>query len=82
VFPFDPRVLIRDLLTGRHEPPPRVPPHLLPLCTYCDHSHVDHPVPASYTPSPVDVPPPRPCRYAGCRCEWFRDPDVMEKVEI
>jgi len=61
VFPLPPSFLPREILTG---PPSTlgtsVPSHLLPLCTYCDHSHARHPNDGA-------------CEL--CACEAFRAPE-------
>lgn len=78
--PFHPDLLIADILRGTvGRTPSPVAPHRLPLCTYCDHSHLDH-----HERQDPDHPGRtlRPCaRYPPCDCRNFRDPDVKTKKE-
>ena len=67
-------LLVRDVLRGTIPERPRpLPATQLPLCTYCDHSHLEHAEDRALETMP--------CRHPLCGCLNFRDPSVMENEE-
>ena len=70
---FRPDLLIPDILRGTVGTTPRsISPHRLPLCTYCDHSYLDHSERRGEKPGEIV----RLCQHdPPCGCPSFLDPD-------